>query len=65
MRRTFLKPIVGIASMSIMFLWQMPFGTFDFMELGFYICVFLAVSLEFSIRATLKKYRKDYMDKVK
>ncbi|EON75083.1 hypothetical protein ADIS_4254 [Lunatimonas lonarensis] len=65
MRRTFLKPIVGIASMSVMFMWLMPSGTFDLTELGFYICIGLAISLEFSIRATLKKYQKDYLDKVK
>jgi hypothetical protein len=65
MRRILLKPIVGIVSMSVMFMWLMPFGTFDFTKLGFYICIGLAISLEFSIRYTFKKYQKDYLGKIK
>ncbi|WP_209332434.1 hypothetical protein [Lunatimonas salinarum] len=65
MRRILLKPKVGIASMSVMFMWLMPFGTFDFTELGCYICIALAASLEFSIRFALKKFQTDYLDKVK
>lgn len=65
MTRIILKPAVGIASLGLMFMWLMPFGTLDFTELGFYICVILAVSLEFSIRATLKKYQKDFLGKLK
>jgi hypothetical protein len=65
MRRILLKPIVGIVSMSLMFMWLMPFGTFDFTELGCYICIVLSISLEFSIRAALKKYQQDFLGKLK
>jgi hypothetical protein len=59
------KNWIGIAFMSIMFMWLMPFGTFNLTQVGFYLCIILAVSLEFSIKFFLKKYQKDYMGKIK
>lgn len=59
------KHMIGIVSMSILFMWLMPFGTFRMNQFGFYLSIALAVSLEFSIKFFLKKYQKDYMGKNK
>ena len=59
------KNTIGIASMSILFMWLMPFGTFKMNQFGFYRSIILAVCLEFSIKFFLKKYQKDHMGKTK
>ena len=46
--------------MSILFMWLMPFGTFDYLEIGFYLSIFQAVLITTLTRILLKKYQKDY-----
>ena len=58
-------PIVGIITNSLLFMWLMPFGTFKYDSMGFYLCIVLAISLEYSIVSVLKKYQKDYLGKIK
>ncbi|WP_073090928.1 hypothetical protein [Cyclobacterium lianum] len=51
--------------MSLAFMWLMPFGTFDYLHIDFYLCIVLAVFMAVSIRKYLKKYQKGYMEKIK
>jgi|GEM_PF-1820043 hypothetical protein len=54
-----------IISMAILFMWLMPFGTFDYTEIGFYLAIIQAILISVSTRYFLKKYQKDYMGKIK
>jgi uncharacterized membrane protein YgaE (UPF0421/DUF939 family) len=60
-----LNPVIGIIIGSIILMKFMPFGTFNYKEIGFYLCIFGAIIMELSLRYVLKKYQKDYMGKVK
>tara|TARA_R110000744_G_scaffold213796_1_gene332701 strand:- start:150 stop:413 length:264 start_codon:yes stop_codon:yes gene_type:complete len=51
--------------MSLLFMWLMPFGTFDYSALNFYLCILLSIIIAVITRLLLKKYQKDYMGKVK
>lgn len=51
--------------MSLLFMWLMPFGTFDYSAFNFYLCILLAIIIAVITRGFLKKYQKDYMAKVK
>ena len=51
--------------MSLLFMWLMPFVTFDYSELNFYLCIFLSIVIAIITRLLLKKYQKDYMGKIK
>ena len=51
--------------MSLLFMWLMPFGTFDYLELNFYLCILLSIVISVITRLLLKKYQKDYMGKIK
>ena len=63
LRSVFLKLIFStpfdIFWMSIVFMWLMPFGTFDYGAPGFYLCIAQAVINSVSIRLLLKKHQKD------
>ena len=50
---------------SVTSMWLMPYGTFDYTELGFYISIANGVILALSIHYLLKRYQKDYMGKIK
>jgi hypothetical protein len=54
-----------IACMSLLFMWLMPFGSFNVNDLGFYISIVQALLTSFTTRHLLKKYQKDYMGKIK
>ena len=60
-----LNPIVGIISCSVFYMIFMPFGTFDYKEYGFYLCILGAVIMELVLKWFFKKYQKDYMSKLK
>jgi len=51
--------------MSLLFMWLMPFGTFNYLKLDFYLCIIQAILITVITRVLLKKYQKDYMDKIK
>lgn len=51
--------------MSLVFMWLMPFGTFDYLKLEFYLCILQAIIISVITRRLLKKYQKDYMGKIK
>jgi hypothetical protein len=51
--------------MSVVFMWLMPFGTFDYSKVEFYLCIIQAIIIAGTIRLLLKKYQKDYMGKIK
>ena len=51
--------------MSVLFMWLMPFGTFDYLRLEFYLCILQAIIISVITRVLLKKYQKDYMGKIK
>lgn len=55
----------GIVWMSIVFMWLMPFGTFDYSQVEFYFCIGQATMVSVITRLLLKKYQKDYMGKIK
>ncbi|WP_162343189.1 hypothetical protein [Cyclobacterium salsum] len=54
-----------IVWMSIMFMGLMPFGTFDYSQVGFYLCIGQATMVSVIIRILLKRYQKDYRGKIK
>jgi len=51
--------------MAILFMWLMPYGTFDYTEIGFYLAIIQAIFISVTTRFLLKKYQKDYMGKIK
>lgn len=51
--------------MSLLFMWLMPFGTFDYLEIGFYLSILQAILTAVTTRFLLKKYQKDYLGKIK
>jgi hypothetical protein len=54
-----------IVWMSLLFMWLMPFGTFDYSQLEFYLCILQASMVSVLTRLLLKKYQKDYRGKIK
>lgn len=68
-----MKPIIkvvfilpfDIVWMSVLFMWLMPFGTFDYLQVEFYLCILQATMVSVITRLLLKKYQKDYMGKIK
>ncbi len=51
--------------MSVVFMWLMPFGTFDYYQVEFYLCIIQAIIIASVIRLWLKKHQKNYMGKIK
>jgi hypothetical protein len=49
--------IQSIIIMALLFMWLMPYGTFDPTKFGFYLSIFLACVLEF-VNAKLLKFPK-------
>ncbi|MFO7825273.1 MAG: hypothetical protein R6V72_15140 [Cyclobacterium sp.] len=68
-----MKPIIkvvfslpfDIVWMSVLFMWLMPFGTFDYLQVEFYLCILQATTVSVITRLLLKKYQKNYMGKIK
>lgn len=54
---TTVNTIYSVILMSLVFMWLMPYGSFDPKEIGFYICIVLAILLEISLIWFLKKFR--------
>lgn len=54
-----------IVWMSIVFMWLMPFGTFDYLQVEFYLCIGQATMVSVITWLLLEKYQKDYMGKIK
>jgi hypothetical protein len=48
-----------IITMSLIFMYLMPFGTFSPNEMGFYLCIFQATITIFLTKYLLKKYQKN------
>ena len=65
LKRIFYNPIVDIALLSALFMWLMPYGTFDYTRYQFYICILIAVFIVVTTSRYLKKYQKDFMGKLK
>lgn len=65
LKRILHNQILEIVVMSVVFMWLMPYGTFDYTRYEFYICIMVAVGISVTIRWYLKKYQKDYMGKLK
>lgn len=63
--RIILSPTIGIIVGSFVFMKFMPFGTFDYKRIEFYLCILGAFTLEISLRYILKKYQKNFMSKLK
>jgi hypothetical protein len=50
---------------SLLGMWLMPYGTFDYKEPGFYISILNGFLSVLAGHYLLKKYQKDYMGKIK
>ena len=64
-KKIYFSLVFNILLTSVIFMWLMPYGTFDYTRYEFYVCIVAAVGLNLSIRWYLKKYQKDYMGKLK
>lgn len=53
------RAVVGGVLMSVLFMWLMPYGTFDPSESGFYVCIGVASFISLSVWYLLKRYRTD------
>jgi len=54
-----------IAIMSVGLMWLAPWGSFNMMSVGFYICIIVAILSIKTTRYLLRRYQKDYMGKIK
>jgi hypothetical protein len=56
-----MKPLLNhlpeIIFMSLVFMWLMPYGTFDPTQMGFYLSILLAVFISLVTRFLLKRFR--------
>jgi hypothetical protein len=52
-----LKHLPEIIIMSLVFMWLMPYGTFDPTQMGFYLSILLAVFISLVTRFLLKRFR--------
>jgi hypothetical protein len=52
-----LKHLPEIIFMSLVFMWLMPYGTFDPTQMGFYLSILLAVFISLVTRFLLKRFR--------
>ncbi len=53
--KTVIKNIIFITSWSVIFMWLIPWGTFDPTQVGFYMCIVLAVFCVVTIPWMIKK----------
>ena len=65
LKKIYFSLIFNILLTSVLFMWLMPYGTFDYTRYEFYICIVAAIALNLFIRWYLKKYQKDFMGKLK
>lgn len=52
-----LKHLPEIVIMSAVFMWLVPFGSFDPTQIGFYLSVFLAIFISVVTRLLLDRFR--------
>ncbi len=64
LKKIYSSPLFDIAWMSVVFMWLMPYGTYEMNKIGFYLSIIQAVFISATIRYGLKKYQKDYMSKL-
>lgn len=53
------RAVVGALLMAVVFMWLMPYGTFDPKESGFYVCIGVGSFISFSVWYLLRRYRAD------